>query len=47
MQSIALSKPDRASHYLNCQVEHIEIAGMMGLGQFADDKINVKHIRMA
>ena len=27
MASIALSKPDDASHYLNCQVEHIEIAG--------------------
>lgn len=47
MQPIALSKPDGASHYLNCQVEHIEIAGMMGLGQFSDDKINVKRIRMA
>ncbi len=47
MQPIALSKPDRASHFLNCQVEHIEIAGMMGLGQFSDDKINVRRIRLA
>jgi uncharacterized protein (DUF362 family) len=47
MQPIALSKPDGASHYLNCQVEHIEIAGMMGLGQFSDDKIHVKQIRVA
>jgi hypothetical protein len=47
MQPIALSKPDSASHFLNCQVEHIEIAGMMGLGQFSDDKIDVKQIRMA
>lgn len=42
MASIALSKPDAASHYLNCQVEHIEIAGSLGLGVFDDDKIKVK-----
>jgi uncharacterized protein DUF362 len=47
MQPVALSKPDGASHFLNCQVEHIEIAGMMGLGQFSDDKIDVKQIRIA
>ena len=44
---IALSKPDRFSHFLNCQVEHIEIAGMLGLGEFNDDKIHVKQIRLA
>ena len=42
MPSIALSKPDSASHYLNCQVEHIEIAGSLGLGVFDDKKIDVK-----
>ncbi|HSC57910.1 MAG TPA: DUF362 domain-containing protein [Nitrospira sp.] len=47
MASIALSKPDEDSHYLNCQVEHIEIAGMMGLGQFDDDKIKVSQIHLA
>jgi hypothetical protein len=47
MAPIATSKPDKASHYLNCQVEHIEIAGMMGLGQFSDDKIDVKRVRLA
>jgi hypothetical protein len=47
MSSIALSKPDDESHYLNCQVEHIEIAGMLQLGMFADDKIHVKRINMA
>jgi len=41
MASIALSKPDNASHYLNCQVEHIEFAGMLGLGMFDDAKIDV------
>ncbi|HLK66243.1 MAG TPA: DUF362 domain-containing protein [Bryobacteraceae bacterium] len=42
MPSIALSKPDDASHFLNCQVEHIEIAGSLGLGVFDDKKIQVK-----
>jgi hypothetical protein len=42
MASIALSKPDNASHYLNCQVEHIEIAGQLGLGVFDDKKMDVK-----
>ena len=47
MASIALSKPDKDSHFLNCQVEHIEIAGMLKLGEFDDDKIHVKNIRLA
>ena len=42
MQPIALSKPDAASTFLNCQVEHIEIAGSLGLGVFDDKKIQVK-----
>jgi hypothetical protein len=39
---IAVSKPDEASHFLNCQIEHIEIAGSLGLGVFDDEKIQVK-----
>jgi hypothetical protein len=41
MASIALSKPDNASTFLNCQVEHIEIAGQLGLGIFDDKKIEL------
>ncbi|HXF14354.1 MAG TPA: DUF362 domain-containing protein [Terriglobales bacterium] len=47
MAPIALAKPDNSSHYLNCQVEHIEIAGQLGLGEFSDDKIQLKQIRLA
>jgi Domain of unknown function (DUF362) len=47
MATVALSKPDGASHFLNCQVEHIEIAGALGLGEFSDSKIQVKQIRLA
>jgi uncharacterized protein (DUF362 family) len=46
MAPIALSKPDKDSTFLNCQVEHIEIAGMLQLGEFDDSKINVKRIRL-
>ncbi len=42
MASIALWKPDNTSHYLNCQVEHIEIAGSLGLGVFDDKNIHAK-----
>jgi len=47
MPSIALSKPDNASHYLNCQVEHIEIAGQLGLGVFDDKKIDVRRFTLS
>jgi hypothetical protein len=47
MASIALSKPDAASHYLNCQVEHIEIAGSLGLGVFDDNKIDLKRFTLS
>jgi hypothetical protein len=47
MQPIALSRPDRDSHFLNCQVEHIEIAGALGLGVFDDAKIDVRSIHLA
>lgn len=47
MAPIALSKPDADSHYLNCQVEHIELAGSLGLGKFADSDIDVRRVRIA
>ena len=47
MPSIALSKPDQDSTFLNCQVEHIEIAGMLGLGVFDDKKIQLKRFDLA
>lgn len=46
MLPIALSKPDKYSHFLNCQVEHIEIAGMLNLGEFSDANIHVKQIQL-
>ena len=47
MASIALSKPDADSHFFNCQVEHIEIAGSLGLGVFDDSKIDVRRLKLA
>ena len=46
MLPLALAKPDDDSHYLNCQIEHIEIAGMLGLGVFDDNKIDVRRFRL-
>lgn len=46
MASIALSKPDADSRYLNCQVEHIELAGALGLGVFDDKKIELKKFQL-
>jgi uncharacterized protein (DUF362 family) len=43
---IALSKPDAYSHFLNCQVEHIELAGALGLGEFDDAKIDVRRVAL-
>jgi uncharacterized protein (DUF362 family) len=44
---VALSKPDKVSTRLNCQPEHIEIAGVLGLGEFDDSKIDVRKIGIA
>jgi len=44
MTSIALSKPDQHSTFLNCQVEHIELAGRLGLGEYDDKKSSVKRL---
>ena len=44
---VALSKPDEYSHFQHPQVEHIELAGMLQLGEFSDDRINVRQIRIA
>jgi hypothetical protein len=46
MQPIALSRPDKDSHFLNCQVEHIEIAGSLGLGVFDDAKIDLRAVHL-
>jgi hypothetical protein len=46
MEPVATSKPDKFSTYLNCQVEHIEFAGMLGLGEFDDAKIDVRRVNL-
>ena len=47
MLPLALAKPDNDSHYLNSQIEHIEIAGMLGLGIFDDAKIDVRRFALS
>lgn len=47
MKSIAEGKPDPDSTFLNMQVEHIEIAGALGLGVYADSKIDLRKFELA
>lgn len=46
MLPIATAKPDPDSNYLNMQVEHIEIASVLGLGMYADAQIDVRRVRL-
>jgi hypothetical protein len=46
MPSIALGRPDPDSTFLNMQVEHIEIAGAMGLGVFDEKKMDVRKFKL-
>ena len=46
MAPVALSKPDSVSTFLNCQVEHIELAANLGLGVFDDKKIDVRRFKL-
>ena len=41
---IAFMKPDEHSRWLNGQVEHIELAGNFGLGEFDDEKIRIERV---
>jgi uncharacterized protein (DUF362 family) len=47
MLPIATAKPDPDSTFLNMQVEHIEIAGALGLGIFDEKKIDVRRFRLS
>ena len=45
--SIGDAKPDKDSRFTNMQVEHIEIAGAIGLGVYDDKKIDVRSVKLA
>lgn len=47
MAPIAYARPDADSHFLNCQPEHVEIAGALGLGVWDEKKIQRKKIDLA
>lgn len=47
MLPISTAKPDKDSTFLNMQVEHIEIAGALGLGNYDDKKIDLRRISLA
>jgi len=47
MLPISTAKPDRDSTFLNMQVEHIEIASVLGLGVFDDKKVDVRRFKLS
>jgi hypothetical protein len=47
MVPVAFSKADRFNRFSHPQVEHIELAGILGLGEFDDAKIRVKRFEIA
>jgi hypothetical protein len=44
MQPIALGYADEGSHFVRMQPEHIELAGLLGLGESNPDKIDLRKI---
>jgi uncharacterized protein DUF362 len=46
MKPVQLAPADEYSHWQNRQPEHIEIAGMMGLGEWDPARIYYRHIRL-
>jgi uncharacterized protein (DUF362 family) len=46
MQPIISAPPDQDSVYVRMQPEHIEIAGMLGLGESDEDKIDLKKFKL-
>ena len=44
---IALSLADRSNRFSHPQIEHIELAGILGLGEFDDAKISVKRFDLS
>jgi uncharacterized protein (DUF362 family) len=47
MLSIAKSKPDKHSHFLNRQPEHVEIAGALGLGEWDEKKVEIRRFELS
>lgn len=47
MKPMYEAQPDRFSRYPHRQVEHIEIAGALGLGEFDDKKIDLRQLTLS
>ena len=46
MATIAEAKPDQYSTFLRRQPEHVEIAGALGLGEWDENKIEIKRFEL-
>jgi hypothetical protein len=47
MKPVADDLPDRFSTFVRRQPEHVEIAGAMGLGEWDENKIDVRSIQLS
>ncbi|MFB3827017.1 MAG: DUF362 domain-containing protein [Bryobacteraceae bacterium] len=46
MQPIALAPADKDSNYVRMQPEHVELAGLLGLGEWDEAKIDLKRVKI-
>jgi Domain of unknown function (DUF362) len=44
LEPVAFSRADQHNRFSHPQVEHIELAGILGLGEFSDEKIQIKRL---
>jgi hypothetical protein len=46
MQPLISAPPDGDSVFVRMQPEHVEIAGLLGLGESSEDKIDLKKFKL-
>ena len=47
MQPLISAPPDGDSVFVRMQPEHVEIAGLLGLGESNEDRIDLKKFKLA
>lgn len=47
MRPVGEAKPDADSNFYRMQPEHVEIAGALGLGEYDEEKIQVRRVKLA
>jgi hypothetical protein len=47
MKPVGEAPPDKDSTFYRMQPEHVEIAGVLGLGEYDDKKIDLRKFKLA